>query len=204
MNDPFIHLGSANAARMSTILGWSVLAEYTDPDGNQHERRMIIRFAFGGATMLYGTEMNQAIEALIAARVATEALRAEKAIVPDEKTSDAWTRGALYALALACRLDTPSVAREGLGAMGIRTIAELEASGADEYDLGPLRLVLWQAGDKPAAPAPDAWMTAHHYGDGWSLYWVTEADGGLADIPWPFGKSELAPDMMASLGFEVV
>lgn len=122
----------------------------------------------------------------------------------DDKKPDEWTRGALYALALACRLDSPDVAEEGLGAMGIRTIAELEASGADEYDLCPLRLVLWRAGDKPAEPAPGTWMAAHHDGDGWGLFWTNETGADLASIPWPFGEMELDTRKMESLGFDVV
>jgi hypothetical protein len=115
-----------------------------------------------------------------------------------------WTRGALYALALACRCDAPEVAREGLGALGIRTIAALEASRADEYDLAPLRLVLWREGDKPTEPEVGAWLVAHDTGDGWYLHWTNDAGDDLGDIGWPFGESELTGAEMASLGFEVV
>ena len=122
---------------------------------------------------------------------------------PDED-EDAWTRGVLFALALACRLDSPDVAEEGLASMGIRTIAELEASGAHEYDLGPLRFVLWRAGDKPAEPAPGAWMAAHDTGEGWYLHWTDEDGNELGEIAWPFGEQEIDGDVMEDLGFEVV
>ena len=121
-----------------------------------------------------------------------------------EKKPDDWTRGALYGLSLACRLGSADVAKEGLGAMGISTIAELEASGADEYDLAPLRFVLWREGDKPAEPEAGAWMVAHDSGDGWYLSWTNDDGDELAEIPWPFGDSEIDAAEMERLGFEVV
>lgn len=118
------------------------------------------------------------------------------------RDSPEWTQGAIYALSLACRLGSPNVAEEGLGAMGVRTIAELEATGADEHDLGPLRLVLWHGGDRPTEPQAGAWMAAHHDGEGWYLHWTNGDE--LAEIPWPFGESEIDSAEMERLGFEVV
>lgn len=121
-----------------------------------------------------------------------------------------WTRGALYAFALAVREGSPHLAEEGLGAMGISTRAELEGTGLDEYDLSPLRKLLWRKGDRPEPPIPDATMTAHHDGEGWILSWA-DADGdpvaGLPNdglIEWPFGDDFLEGDDLESLGFDVV
>ena len=77
MSDPFIPLGIANAARVSTVMGWSVLPGRTDFDGNQHERRMIVRLVSSATVLLYGADMDRAIEALIAVGVAPKELRAE-------------------------------------------------------------------------------------------------------------------------------
>ncbi len=114
-----------------------------------------------------------------------------------------WTRGALYALALACRLGATEVAEEGLGALRINTRAELEATGIDEYDMSPLRRLLW-ANDQPKPPESDAWMLAHHDGDGWYLHWADDDGADLGEIEWPFGEDELEAEELGRLGFEVV
>lgn len=130
-------------------------------------------------------------------------IQAAMAIIPDPVAAADWT---LYALSLACRLGSPEVAAEGLRALGIRSREALEATGADEYDLGPLRIELWRMGDHPKAPEGNgnAWMVAHHTGDGWYLGWTNEDGGELSEIYWPFGESALSGADLENLGFEVV
>ena len=76
MSDPFIPLGPTCAVRLSTILAYAVLPASTGPTGTRLERRLVVHLAVG-AVPLYGADMDRAIDALVRAGVATEALRAE-------------------------------------------------------------------------------------------------------------------------------
>lgn len=81
MSDPFIRLGEASAARLSTIKGYVVHPEAIGSCGAHHERRIVVWLVFG-PVLLTGPEMDAAIDDLISAGVAPESLRAEKCNPP--------------------------------------------------------------------------------------------------------------------------